>query len=370
MRTKDVVDILIAEHGCRLHSDVGPFPPDVDMYVPQSQFEKATALVKQQGYILTNRHAFQQIFQKFEDGGLFMIDLISNFNFHTRCLPSLELSSTGNEEVGRSTILYKCFKYLCYNRLDKSDYIGQHREELAAFLKDKRNFVWISTQVLRAAKGPLPDLFRAMRKPYDLRRFLTRRVLAPIRLRWNKVGTGYAVAFIGPDGSGKSFFIEKLRPIGVTRTVYMGDWFFAAQTFYNAILKIPSPFNRFIYGFYIVENYSRLVRVFWLRLLGRIVLIDRFPGTGRNIVNGGALAWINRFVFLAFPKPDVLAMLYAPPNVIHKRKQDLSARDIGVTQDRLLTLLAGTRHLVLNTERLDESLNTLLSAFYARLQKV
>lgn len=105
--------------------------------------------MKQQGYILTNRHAFQQIFQKFEDGGLFMIDLISNFNFHTRCLPSLELSSTGNEEVGRSTILYKCFKYLCYNRLDKSDYIGQHREELAAFLKDKRNFVWISTQVIR-----------------------------------------------------------------------------------------------------------------------------------------------------------------------------------------------------------------------------
>ena len=99
------------------------------------------------------------------------------------------------------------------------------------------------------------------------------------------------------------------------------------------------------------------------------MLIDRFPGTGRNIVNGGALAWINRFVFLAFPKPDVLAMLYAPPNVIHKRKQDLSARDIGVTQDRLLTLLAGTRHLVLNTERLDESLNTLLSAFYCAFKR-
>ena len=64
-------------------------------------------------------------------------------------------------------------------------------------------------------------------------------------------GTGRSIAFIGPDGSGKTTIIDKLS-LGITpsRKVYMGDCFFCFQSLYNFFMKIRTPYNRFVYLFY------------------------------------------------------------------------------------------------------------------------
>jgi len=358
MPIKDVIDRLVTQCGCALHSAVEPAPADVDVYAPRTQLEKAKGLIAAAGFVLTNRNTHQSVYRRFENGRMFMIDLIADFNVYTQLITSIKLSPAGNEWLGQSASLHKCFKYLCYQRKDKTSYIEEHRDELTHFLMDNHYFTWLHPQVRDTAGGRLSDLFRAVNMP-DM--------IGWLRSRWAMLGTGYTIAFIGPDGSGKSFFIEKLKPVGVTRTVYMGDWFFWGQKFYTAVLKIPSPYNRFIYGFYIIENYIRLVRVLILRFMGRIVLIDRFPGTNRNIVNDGTLSRINRFIFGIFPKPDMLALLHAPPEVVYRRKQEISIEGIREIQERLNTLLAGTRYMVLDTEQLDISLNKILTAIYARL---
>ncbi|MDE3059509.1 MAG: hypothetical protein KGJ06_00675 [Pseudomonadota bacterium] len=350
---------LMAEHGCRLHSDVGPVPADIDLYVPPAQMEGAAALLISEGYVLTGRNIFQRVYRRFEGGQLFILDLISDFNVYTQHLSLLRLSSVGNERLSRSPDLHRCFKYVCFRRRDKIAFIESHHRELAAFLKDGKNFARISPALHEAAEGSAMDVFAAVKSSF----------LGWLQPRLAMLGNGYTMAFIGPDGSGKSFFIEKLRRIGVTRTLYMGDWFFLAQRFYNLLMKIPSPWNRFIYGFYIIENYLRWLHVCGLRFLGRIVLIDRFPGTSRNVVHDGLLNRINQFIFRIFPKPDLLVLLHASPEIVHQRKQELSVESIARIQQQLRVLLADTRHVVLDTERLDESLNRVLAAAYARLEE-
>ncbi len=376
MLTKNLMDKLVAECGCVLHSTVGPFPPDVDVYAPMAQFEKAKAMVSLEGYVPTQQKAYQAIYRRFEGGQMFIIDMIVDYNMwieYTLLRASLRLSTAGNDRLGRSHTTYKCFKYFCDCQSNKLRQIETHLDKLSAFLKDERNFIFISQHLRQAAAGQLADVLRTVDTPnihtLFLPRLLMYNVIGWLRLRWDNLGKGCSIAFVGPDGSGKSFFIKKLKPIGFTRTVYMGDSCFACQNFYNLILKIPSPYNRFIYGFYIIENYLRLLRVAILRFLGANVLIDRFPGTNRNIVHGGALGRINRFIFRIFPKPDMLVLLDAPPEIVHQRKQELSVQEIGRIQNQLRTLLKGTRHMVLDTEQLDISLNALLAVVYARLNR-
>ena len=371
MQTTAVIKHLICACNCHLLSEISSAPQDIDVYVPLSEFPKVHKFLGGEGYVLTSENTFQSVYRKYENGNLFILDLISDFNVYTQLLPSVKLSAEGNKQLGQSMELSRCFKYFCYRRTDKIPYLEEHQDAFGKFLENKNNFQLISLKVRQAARSAVQKLFGSLRKSHPIFSFKSQSYLqvgAPwLNLRWKLLGTGYSIAFVGPDGSGKSFFIEKLRPIGVTKTLYMGDWFFYFQKLYKLLLRIPSPFNRFLYLFYGIENYGRVVKVFFWRLLGRIVLIDRFPGTNRNIITPGILASLNQFIFNIFPKPDLIVLLYAPPHVIHKRKQELSLVEIKKIQEKLKTLLSNTKHIIVNTEQLDESLNLLLAHVYRRL---
>jgi hypothetical protein len=369
MNIYSVCATLVKTYGCALHSDIVSQPADIDVYVPLSCSKAVADFVHAQGFILTGCNPSQRVFRRFEsDGTLYILDLLSGFDVYLQGVHALQLSPLGNIRIGASQRLHKCFKYLCLQATDKVDYLAANRGELADFLCDSANFLWISSTVVNAARGSPQDLLAAMRRPVPDWRWLGSLAAHAWRQsllgRVKRLGTGFSLAFVGPDGSGKSFIIERMRAVGETRVIYMGDWFFALQGLYNHLLRIPSPWNRFVYLIYPLENYFRYLKVAIWRLLGRIVLIDRFPGTNRNIVQLGLLGRLNALTFKMFPKPDLIVLLHAPPEVVFSRKQELTVDEIADIQAELRRALSKTRHLILDTEDLDRSLNRLLAEIY------
>jgi len=369
MNIYSVCDTLVITYGCVLHSDIVSQPLDIDFYVPPSSSQAVANFVQEQGFILTGCNPSQRVFRRFEsDGTLYILDLLSGFDVYLQAVHVLQLSHLGNTRIGASQTLHKCFKYLCLQAKDKVDYLAANQGELADFLCESTNFIWISNTVIRAARNSPKELLRVMRCPAaDCRWFssLAVHVWRDLLLgRFKRLGSGVSLAFVGPDGSGKSFIIERMRHVGETRVIYMGDWFFAFQTVYNHLLRVPSPWNRLVYMIYPLENYFRYIKVVTWRLLGRIVLIDRFPGTNRNIVQRGLLGRLNALTYKMFPKPDLIVLLHAPPEVVFSRKQELTVDEIADIQAELRTALSKSQHLILDTEDLDRALNLLLAEIY------
>ncbi len=361
MQTRELIAELVDVYHVTLLSDMDAAPQDdIDLYASPAVFEQIEERVRQGGYTLTHKDPDNVVFFRFENGTMYMIDVLRDFNVYARVASYLRLSPKGCAALEKSTTLHACFKALCYNKRAKIPFVQKHWDIFSQFLGEGRNFESAVPFVTAPCKESAETFFNRMAKA-----LFWRRLIASVRYRWRVLGTGVSMAFIGPDGSGKSFIIDKLRGMGPTATVYMGDWFFVFQRLYTCLLKIPSPWNRFLYGVYFIENIVRYGKVLLLRFMGRMVLIDRFPGTNRNVIHKGLLQRINRAVFSVFPKPDLLVLLEAPPSVVYKRKQELSIQEIDQIQKELRVMLTGTRHVVLNTEALDETLNKLLAAAYA-----
>ena len=356
--------------GCIFLSPIASAPPsDIDIFVPEATLPAAIALAQAEGFVLTSTGQGQHVFRRFEDGGkLYILDLMTSFDVYARHVATLELSPKGHATIGASPSLHKSFKYLCLQQAAKIPHIALHHNELAAFLCCMDNFICISPAIIAAAYGPIHKLMEELHKPVwhapFTGLFIRHRLLRPLRDRLSMVGRGRTLAFVGPDGSGKSFMIDHLEAIGRTRKVYMGDWFFKLQPLYNRIMKIPTPYNRFIYLFYYIENMIRRLHVGLLRLLGYIVLIDRFPGTNRNIAQSGLLGKINRFTFRSFTKPDIMIFLMAPPETIFNRKQELTIKEIARYQAVLSKLLSSSDYIEVDTTATDAALNRLLAVAF------
>ncbi len=362
-------ELLRKDFEAVIHSDISPAPGDIDICIPSNRVVEVIDISVLHGFVLTSQDPGQTVLRRFENGGeLYILDLMSSFSVYTNYVATFELSRMGGTRLVESAALHKCFKYLCFQQVEKLNYINLHLREVAFFFSDRRNFDWISLRIKDTNCSSAEEIMRQIGSMDFSARwaqlYLRNKLISPIQRRAKKLCTGYSLAFIGPDGSGKSFVIDKLRQIGPTKSIYMGDWFFFFQKFYNLLLKIRSPWNRFIYLIYLVENFLRILRVNFFRMLGYIVLIDRFPGTNRNVVHKGGLKFLNTVIFKIFPKPDLLVFLHAPSSVVYARKQELSVAEIEAIQLELTSLIKDHSHLLLDTQELDASLNKLLFLVY------
>lgn len=360
MNTASICAALEEQFGARLLSLVKAAPPsDIDIYLEASKLAAAEAYLNAQGYINTGRAAGQSVFRRYENNGEFyVLDLMTDFRCYQQFASGFVLTESGHTAIGQSASLHRAIKALFTGQSDKlTTCLAEYPDELKNFLATAANFTKIPAQL--AGVQTAPGMIAALHGG-PLQQFINRQQLR-LRHLLKRLDKGKTIALIGPDGSGKSFFIEKLKPIGETKTIYMGDFFFVLQPIYNALMKIPSPYNRFVYLLYPIENFLRWLKVRLLRLGGKIVLIDRYPGTNRNIAQTGTLKRLNDLTFRFFPRPDILVLLLARPETVYARKQELNIAEITKMQTELQKLIAPCRHIVLDTEQLDVSLNRLLA---------
>ena len=126
-------------------------------------------------------------------------------------------------------------------------------------------------------------------------------------------------------------------------------------------MKIPTPYNRFLYLFYFIENLYRSTMVKLYVLRGHTVLIDHFPGTNRNVVHKGLLGQINQLMFKLTPKPNLFVFISVAPNLIFKRKQELNIKQIQNIQNGVLEMLKGEKHEKITNNCLEDALNKALT---------
>lgn len=336
------------------HSQVAMHPKDIDLYVSATSMLHAKLIFEDSSYISIKDSACHCIYYKFVRGELFLFDLCSDYNFYFDLFPKVRFSDEGNLKLGHDLLLNKVVKNFSRNgKFSDSEF-----PILNEFFAKSENFVRYPRSLPKddTAVRLLGDLIV---KSQWLGRF---RVRLYNLINYNKKGKSYA--FVGPDGSGKGFFIDKLKKTKAVKVIYMGDWFFKMQPLYSLLMKLPSPSNRFLYLFYYIENTLRRLKVaFWVAL-GKTVFIDRFPGTNTPITLSGVSGLINRIIFKFTVKPDRFVILYASPSVVFDRKQELTISEIEVIQAKQQELISGYSHVVINTEQLDDSLNFLLAELY------
>jgi hypothetical protein len=336
------------------HSQVAAHPKDIDLYVPATSMLHAKLIFDDNLYICIKDSTCHCIYYKFIRGELFLFDLCSDYNFYFDLFPKVRFSDEGNLKLGRDLLLNKIVKNFSRNgNFSDADFPILNR-----FFAESENFL-IYPRSLPKDDTAVQLLGNLIVKSRWLGRF---RVRLHNFINYYKEGKSYA--FIGPDGSGKGFFIDKLKKTKSVKVIYMGDWFFKMQPLYSLVMKLPSPSNRFLYLFYYIENTLRRLKVaFWVAL-GKTVFIDRFPGTNTPISLSGVPGLINRLIFNFTVKPDHFVILYASPSVIFDRKQELTISEIEVIQEKQQELISGYSHVVINTEQLDDSLNFLLAKLY------
>ncbi|QUM79393.1 hypothetical protein HWV01_03275 [Moritella sp. 5] len=349
---KNCLQILLAIDGVVQHSQLKEAPGDIDIYVPPLKMNNAAAICEEFGFVFQVKNINQCVALKYEDAKLYIFDLVSNYNMLTFDLFDFTISDVGNTRLGQDPILAKRLK-----RFINKDMFDDSDGRLVSFFKDSSNYK-------SSLDGEICGLNLIYKKITKNR--IIYRVIASLKYRYSRLGKGKSFAFIGPDGSGKSYIIDLLQHSSVSKKQYMGDWFFFLLPIYKLLLKIPSPYNRFVYILFFIENYLRGIKVRLFRMLGVTVLIDRFPGTNRSSIHAtGSLSKINRLFYKLSIKPDYFVVLYAEPEIVYGRKQELSVHEIDLCQKSILNVVKFDRHIVCNTEQLDISLNNILKIIHS-----
>ncbi len=180
----------------------------------------------------------------------------------------------------------------------------------------------------------------AWRRPADLISFWRRDAVRRVR-RWLKPA-GLLVAVTGPDGVGKSTFIENLvdRVAPAFRRVHRYHWrpgllgsVRAGGSSVNphGAEADPKWLSVFRLLWIVLDYQAARLQLRWQRARSGLVVFDRYYHDilvdPRRYRYGGP-AWLARMLAPLVPQPDVLLVLHAPAAVVAARKQELDEPEL------------------------------------------
>ena len=168
------------------------------------------------------------------------------------------------------------------------------------------------------------------------------------------------IGIVGVDGAGKSYVIEILTKYNI-KTIYMGFKEFKFEKSYKKIIGKNVFFTFFVHFFVFIENWVRLLKAKLYNLRGYDVIFDRYPKIEYQLTNNFANRLIyNLFYKYLFPKVRTIA-LYADPNIILKRKKELSLEEITFQQNKIKSLVDVK---IKNEENICNVVNLVLKELY------
>ena len=206
--------------------------------------------------------------------------------------------------------------------------------------KDTDKIVWaLEKKKYNALSDLIPGLKESLRKNLnfsilhfskEIKRII-QRILKP---------TGLSVAFIGPDGSGKSSIIENIHhdlmpAFRKTYVYHLRPRITPRNQKISASVKNPhakaprGQLSSFLKIFYYLFDCSigYVLKIWPLIISSTLVLFDRYyhdilvdPKRFRY----GASTWLAEFIGRTVPKPNIWILLDSPPDIIQTRKQETS----------------------------------------------
>lgn len=355
------------------------FESDIDFMVSEKDFARMPGIVARIARA-TNTHLFQSVaheitaraFLLVSLGGagltICQLDAASDYrHFGMLWLRASEVLASRRKHAGGFWISSPAheFAYYLIKRVNKRDFGTQHGQRLSRLYAENRDACdrimerfWSPRQ--RSALGSMaasgkwdemPRLLESLRR--QLRRHssesLTQRVASiPSRAlhTFDRVAhpTGRWIALMGPDGSGKSLAVNAIREQfapafrdircyhlrpkllralnkdGGTVTDPHGK---APRGFVASIAKVFYLIADYLLG-YIVKVVPDLVRT-------RLIVFDRYFYdllVDSKRVRYGGPQWLLKLVSRLLPRPDVVVLLDAPPEVLWSRKQEVTFGEV------------------------------------------
>ena len=331
---------------------------DVDLLLSQRDLARASTLLRRLGYLQLaswgrGSHRFYVAYDR-DTGSFAKLDVVTELSFGPHatvetgaadaCL-ARRVSDQGTWRLAADDRFWALLLHCILDRRELPDRHATVLRELAAEATERGPLAaWFATNapsewtperaIAAAAQGRWRDLLGVGKLILGARRWRVGRPLALrllraaarrlTKVRRFAVEPGMSVAFLGPDGTGKSSMAAHLQETFFfpTRPVYMG-------LYGGGQARRRSPRGPIEHltrtSEYLLRQWRRYATAAFHRRRGRLVVYDRFGYDAllRDSASAPATTRLRRWALAhTVPRPDLVVTLDAPGRVLYARKQE------------------------------------------------
>lgn len=176
---------------------------------------------------------------------------------------------------------------------------------------------------------------------------------------------GFAICFLGPDGSGKSTIIDGLLKVDLH--FYQHHYFHLKplpqkDTAESQVVTDPHKYKPYSvlksYGklLFFVYQYNKgwVSNILPLKSKSSLVIFDRYYDdilVDYKRYRYGGSRRIAKFIRYFIPKPDLYFVLTTDANIIHKRKQEVSFMELERQINDYRSLVDGKRYINIDVSK-------------------
>ena len=177
----------------------------------------------------------------------------------------------------------------------------------------------------------------------------------------------FSISFLGPDGSGKSTIISKIKEI----PLFINNYYFHLKPLYSRekliIVEEPhkyppySKLKSYIKLLYFIYQYNCgwLKNIMPLKIKSSLVIFDRYYDDmlvdTKRYRYGGSVR-LAKFARLFISKPDIYFILTTDPKVIYERKQEVPFKELERQVKEYRALADGKRYFNIDVNRSPEDI--------------